>query len=720
MAGAARRVSAALVRLDRRGGIAIVTIDRPPVNALSAALRGELLAVFTALADDATVSAVVLACAGRTFVAGADIAELGTPAFAEADLNVVCHAIEGLDKPVVGALHGTALGGGMDLALACHLRVATATACMGLPEITLGLLPGAGGTQRLPRLVGAERALALMLRGTPVDAGTALTMGLVDAVVEDDPVAAACRVADDWLAQAAPARHTGQCAALRRTSRRAVDAASVPGSLFADARRAIDGRAYGTLAPARIIDCVEKAVNASFAEGLAFERACFTGCLHSAQSIALRHAFRAEREAAHVFGLPDAQARRPVDRVGVVGAGTMGRGIAMAFADAGIPVLLVEVNEFALARGLGALAASYEAMAARGRITAAQRAERTASLRGSLDYTDLRECDLVIEAVVEDMAVKRSVMQCLGDACKTGAIIATNTSTLDVDLLAAATARPADVLGMHFFSPANVMRLLEVVRGRATDLGVLATAMALARRIGKVAVMSGVCDGFIGNRMLEPYLREAEYLLLEGATPAQVDAALEAFGMAMGPCRMIDLAGMDVAASVLTERDKAGRLPPDPAYRVACRALAERGRLGQKAGAGYYRYNGRTPVPDPEVDAILAALGQRLGVRRRDTISDTEIVERCLYPLINEGARILEEGIACRAGDIDVVWLRGFGFPAVKGGPMHLAAVIGLPQLEATLARYARTRGNTFGYWTPAALLRALAASNGRFEAGAS
>lgn len=695
-----------LVSVTRHDSVAMVTIDRPPVNALSASVRQALLNAFDEVARDANIAGVVLACAGRTFVAGADISEFGTAAFAEADLNDVCAAIESLAKPVVCALHGTALGGGMELALACHYRVAAAGARLGLPEVTLGLLPGAGGTQRLPRLIGATRALDMILSGKPVSAAAALQMGLVDLVADGDVTAAARRFVLERMAARTP---------LRPVSSRPVDPASVGPELFSSARAGVANDSRASIAPARIIDCVEAAVQRPFAEGLEYERARFVECMHSPQSTALRHAFLAEREAGKIPGLTKSASLRPITKVGIVGAGTMGGGIAMNFANAGIAVVLAEATADALARGLAMIRGNYEATARKGRITAEQVEQRMALCHGTLDYADLAQCDLVIEAVFESMEVKQAVMARLGEVCKPGAIIATNTSTLDVDVLAAATGRAPDVVGMHFFSPANVMRLLEIVRGRQTAPDVLATVLALARTIQKVAVVAGVCYGFIGNRMLEPYLREAEFLLLEGATPTQVDRALEAFGMAMGPCRMIDMAGVDVAAKVVVERAKEGKLPADPSYRVACRTLAELGRLGQKSGAGYYKYEGRTLVADAEVDGIMQALAAKFGIVRRDAISDEEIVERCLYPLINEGARILEEGIAYRAGDIDIVWINGYGFPAVKGGPMHMANVVGLRRIQARLDHYAQLRGNAHGYWTAAGLLRDRAAAGRPF-----
>jgi 3-hydroxyacyl-CoA dehydrogenase len=692
-----------VVTVTRAGDIAVVTIDRPPVNALCAEVRRGLLHAFDVIASDPSVRAVVLACAGRTFVAGADIAEFDTGAFDEADANDVHAAIEGLGVPVVGALQGTALGGGLELALACHYRVASSTAKLGLPEVTLGLLPGGGGTQRLPRLIGAAAAMDMMLSGTPITAQAALENGLIDAIVEGDLLAEAQACATELIVTGAP---------LRRASERQVDPASVTATLFVDPAAK---SARGSIAPQRIVDCVIAAVRMPFAEGLARERALFVECMRSPESAALRHAFFAEREASRIPGMASNVMLRPVTKVGIVGAGTMGGGIAMCFLNAHIPVVLLDSKPEALERGLAAIRRNYEASVAKGRMTQSQVEQRMASCRGTLDEFDLAGCDLVIEAVFENLEIKKAVLARLAHVCRAGSIIATNTSTLDVDVLAEATGRPEDVVGMHFFSPANVMRLLEVVRGRETAPDVLATVLAVAKRIRKVAVVSGVCFGFIGNRMLEPYLREAEFLLLEGATPTQIDRAIEAFGMAMGPCRMIDMAGMDVAAKVVLERRKEGTLPDDPAYRVPCQKLFELGRCGQKTGAGYYRYEGRKPVHDPEVDAIMAALAGELGIARRSDISDEEIVERCLYPLMNEGARILEEGIAYRAGDIDTVWLNGYGFPSVKGGPMHAAETIGLARIDARLDHYAARRGNAHAYWSSAKLLSDLAATGRRF-----
>jgi 3-hydroxyacyl-CoA dehydrogenase len=441
----------------------------------------------------------------------------------------------------------------------------------------------------------------------------------------------------------------------------------------------------------------------------------FEECRVSPESDAMRHLFFAERAATKIPGMPEGLAPRSIRKVGVLGAGTMGGGIAMNFANAGIPVTIVETSPEALERGLGIVRKNYEASAAKGKMAADEPARRMALLHGSLNDADVADCDMVIEAVFENLDIKKQVARRMGQVCKPGAIIASNTSTLDIDLLAQASGRPGDFLGMHFFSPANVMRLLEIVRGAGTAPDVLHTVVQLARTIGKVPVVSGVCYGFIGNRMLESYLRESEFLMMEGASPAHIDRAVQSLGLAMGPCRMLDMAGLDVAAKVVIERGKAGGLPDDASYRAVVRKMLELGRYGQKTGAGYYRYEGRTPVPDPEVEQLCAALAAQHGIRRRTDIGDEEIIERCLYPLMNEGARILEEGIAYRPGDIDIVWVNGYGFPDYRGGPMHMADSLGLERIAAGLERYARQRGNQHGYWTPSALLLRMRDQKRRF-----
>ena len=698
------------VSLSLHDDVAVVTIDNPPVNAISPAVTRALAAALDQFEAMPQLKALVLACAGRTWVAGGDIQAFEDPAFSAEPLNRTLARVEAQSRPVVAALHGTVLGGGLELAMACHHRVAVQGTRFGMPEVRIGLIPGSLGTQRLPRLVGVERALDLIMGGHMIDTRQASEAGLIDAVVEGsgpDDLLRAALAAASRLASAAAGD-------VRRTSTLAV---GKPSPEVLEKAEAAARKKPGWPQLGAAVRSVRAAVEQSFEVGAAVEAAEFSALVRSPTSKALRHLFFAEREAARIPGLPRDIALRPVRRVGVVGAGTMGGGIAMNFANAGIPTVLVEAGAEALQRGLGLVRKNYEASAAKGRLSAQQVEQRMGLLTGSLDYADLADCDLVIEAVFEDMELKKQVCARLGAVCKPDAIIATNTSTLDVDVLARATGRPQAVVGTHFFSPANVMRLLEVVRGEAAAPEVLATVMQLARTIGKVAVVSGVCYGFIGNRMAEVYMREAEFLMMEGAEPARIDQAVQALGMAMGPCRMLDMAGVDVGAKTVIEYGKAGGLPPDPSYRAVVRKLYEIGRFGQKTGAGYYRYEGRTPLPDPAFAEIARAVGASHGIVRRDDIADAEIVERLLYPLINEGFKILEEGIAYRAGDIDVVWVAGYGFPDHRGGPMHMAEQIGLPVIAQRLAHYAQVRGNPFGYWTPSALLTRMAASGATFAA---
>ena len=691
------------VTLRPHGAIGVLHIDNPPVNALSPATVQGLIDGLAAFEADASLVALVLHCEGRTWVAGGDIASFDDPAFSATPFNGFLARLEAQWRPVVAAVHGTALGGGLELAMACHWRVAPPTARVGLPEVKLGLLPGSLGTQRLPRLAGAERALAMMSTGAMVSARDALAAGILDEISEAAPLDAA-------LARARALADAG--APPRRASALSVDTARLPPDFFATAR-AEAARKPQYPALAAIVDCVEAAATRPFAEGEAVEADRFRMLLRSPASAALRHLFFAERAANKIPGLPADTALREIRTVGVVGAGTMGGGIAMTFANAGFPVTLVEATPEALERGMSIIRAHYEATAAKGRLSAAQVAERLGRIRPTLAYEDLTPCDLVIEAVFENMALKKEIAARLGRVCKAGALIATNTSTLDVDAIAAATGRPADVLGMHFFSPAHVMRLLEVVRGARTDPSVLATVMKLAGRIGKVAVVSGVCYGFIGNRMAEVYMREAEFLLMEGATPAQVDAAVESLGFAMGPCRMLDMAGIDVGAKTVIELGQSGGLPADPSYRAVAQTLFAQGRFGQKTGHGYYRYEGRKPVTREETLATCAELARQHGIARRSDIGEEEMRERLLYTMINEGARILEEGIAYRGSDIDVIWTAGYGFPDHRGGPMHMADATGLATIVARLDHHAATRGNAHGYWTVSPLLRRLADEGG-------
>lgn len=694
------------VTLSRHGAIALLRIDNPPVNALSPAVVAGLAAAVDAFEADPDYQALLVHCEGRTFVAGGDITAFDDPHFSASLYNGTLARIEALGRPVVAALHGTVLGGGLELALACHWRVAHPKTQLGLPEVKLGILPGSLGTQRLPRVVGVELALDMIASGSSIGAARALEVGLVDELSEAAPLEAGIAYTEALLARGAGPR---------RISERKVATESLPPDFFE--RALADAARRKPFHPsARNIVLAVQASTLPFAEGEATEARLFEELRVSPESKALRHLFFAERLASKIPGLPRDTALRPVRSVGVLGAGTMGGGIAMNFANAGIPTVLVETSQAALDRGLGIIRANYEASAAKGRLTAQQVEARMALLRGSLDDAALGDCDLVIEAVFENMDLKKQVCARLGAVCKPGAIIATNTSTLDVDQLAEATGRPADVVGMHFFSPANVMRLLEVVRGAKTAPDVLATVMQLARTIKKVAVVSGVCYGFIGNRMAEVYMREAEFLMMEGASPAQIDGAVEALGMAMGPCRMLDMAGIDVGAKTVIEYGKAGGLPPDDSYRAVVRRMFELGRFGQKTGAGYYRYEGRKPVDDPETARIAAELAAQHGIARRSDIPPQEIVERLLYPLINEGARILDEGIAYRPGDIDMVWVAGYGFPDHRGGPIHMADAIGLPVIAERLAHYAKLRGDPHGYWRISPLLAALAAQGQRLS----
>ena len=684
------------ITFSRDGRIGLVEIHNPPVNALSIPVVDGLASALEQFEATPDLDALVLYGRGRTWVAGADITALEQPGFPTARFNTFLARLEAQARPVVVALHGTVLGGGLELAMACHHRVAQPQTRLGLPEVKIGIIPGSLGTQRLPRLAGAELALELISSGRMIGAAQAASAGLVDAIAEGEPRAIGLAAARAVLAAGAPLRRASTLTAAP-ASAEALD-------------RAAAAKKPGWPQLAAAVRCVRAAQELPFAQGAAVEAAEFEQLVPSPSARALRHLFFAEREAMKIPGLPRDTALRPVRKVGIVGAGTMGGGIAMNFANAGIPTVVVEVSDEALQRGLGLVRRNYEASAAKGRLTREQVDQRMALLQGALDYAALGDCDLVIEAVFEDLALKTEVCARLGAAVKPGAIIATNTSTLDVDALARATGRPADVVGMHFFSPANVMRLLEVVRGAATAPDVLATVMKLASTIGKVPVVSGVCYGFIGNRMAEVYMREAEFLILEGAEPAQVDAAVEALGMAMGPCRMLDMAGVDVGARTVIEYGKAGGLPPDPSYRALVRKLFELGRFGQKTGAGYYRYEGRSPLPDPQVTAIAAALAAEHGIARRERIGPEEIVERLMYPLINEGLKILDEGIAYRPGDIDVVWVAGYGFPDHRGGPMWMAGEIGLDVIAGRLAHYAAQRGNPYGYWTPARRLAAAIA----------
>ena len=683
-----------VVSYQLQGSIGLVQINNPPVNALSRPVRQGILDAINSAQADAS-EAIVLICQGRTFVAGADITEFGKPPV-DPWLPQVLSAIEDSTKPVVAAMHGTALGGGFELALACHYRCALASTRAGLPEVKLGLLPGAGGTQRVPRLAGVEAALDLITSGNPIAMTRARALGLVDAIIEGDELwSGAIAYARDLLDSGAP---------LRRIRDMTIDPATLEPGFFEAARQRLAQRARGQIATDRIVSCLEAAVQLPIEQGLAREAELFRELVQSPESAAMRHLFFAERQAARIRDLPRQTPARPIRQVAVIGGGTMGGGIAMCFANAGMPVVLVEVDDNSLQRGFDIIRKNYNMTVQKGKLTEAKAAARLALIHGTTDYADIADADLVIEAVFENLPLKQEIFARLDGLCKPGAILATNTSYQNVDTIAAATGRPGDVVGMHFFSPANVMKLLEVVRGQHSADDVLATAMAVGKKIGKVCALSGVCYGFIGNRMLEGYSREAQRLLLDGCTPGQVDSALEGFGMAMGPLAMGDLAGLDV---MYKARQARTNLPDDPALFRMGTLLVEMGRQGQKTGAGFYQYDSRTRrrMADPEVEALIKAEAARLQIPQR-AIDNEEIIARCLYPLINEGAKILAEGIAQRPGDIDVVYVYGYAFPAARGGPMYYADQLGLDKVYAGICEFRNRAGAE--YWQPAPLLEQL------------
>ncbi|MEM6622353.1 MAG: 3-hydroxyacyl-CoA dehydrogenase NAD-binding domain-containing protein [Pseudomonadota bacterium] len=679
------------------GDVAVITVNSPPVNALSHAVRSGIVeGVSQAIADDG-VTSIALVCEGRTFIAGADITEFGKPS-KDPHLREVHEQMEACPKPMVAGIFGTALGGGLETALACDARVAVPSAKVGLPEVKLGILPGAGGTQRLPRLVGVEKAIQMICQGDPIGAAEALELGVVDRVTDGD-------LTQETIAMAREIASQGN--QLVKVRDRDEKLAEVDPEVFARARSEWAKKKRGFMAPQNCIGAIEAAATLPFDEGMAAERTLFAELMESDQSAAQRHFFFAERQAAKIPDVPRDTPVREINTAAVLGAGTMGGGIAMNFANAGIPVTIVEQNEEALVRGLGVIQSNYERSAKRGRFSMEEVDRRMGLITGSLDFGAVADVDIVIEAVFENMALKKEIFAKLDATCKAGAILATNTSTLDVDEIAAATARPEDVIGLHFFSPANVMKLLEEVRGEKTAKDVIATCMGLAKRIAKVPVMARVCHGFIGNRMLHAYFDQAFAMLYEGAMPWDVDRALYDFGLAMGPFAMSDLAGLDVSWRIRQEK---GQVNP-----IADR-LCELGRFGQKTKAGYYRYEdgSRTPQPDDVTRQIVEEEGLRLHNQRRE-IGAEEIVERTMLALVNEGARILEEGIALRASDIDVTYVYGYGFPVYRGGPMFHADLIGLPKvLEKIKAFHAAGYGNKV--WQPAALIERLVAESKSFK----
>ncbi len=695
------------VETSRSGSVAVVRFGEPPVNSLGLATRQALAAAISAAIADPGVSAIVLAGRNGTFSAGADIKEFATGGMITApNLHDVIALVAGSPKPIVAAIEGTCLGGGLELALGAHYRVAVATAKVGLPEVKLGLLPGAGGTQRLPRLIGVENALNVILSGEPVPAKLFAGSALFDALVNEDPAGAATTLA------AAKAGELAGKAPPRARDRSAAGPLVEPLLGFA---RTTAGAAYAAYpAPLKIIDALEAAATQSFEDGLATERQLFAELMVTPVSRALRHAFFAERAASKIPDVPESTPVRPIASAAIIGAGTMGTGIAINFLNAGIPVFLLEVGKEALDKGVARIADTYAGQVKKGRLKPADAEARGKLLTPTLSYDDIGGADIVIEAVFEDMAIKEKVFTTLDAVMKPGAILASNTSTLDLDRIAAVTKRPGDVVGTHFFSPANIMKLLEVVRGKATAPDVLATTMKLARTLKKTAVVSGVCDGFIGNRMLEQYLRQALFLVDEGADPAAIDAACEKFGFAMGPFRVSDLAGNDIGWHI---RKRRALEHPDVVYSKIADKLCELGRFGQKTGGGWYDYKpgDRNAYPSKVVADLIAAHRQAIGVTPRK-VSSREIVDRLVFALVNEGAHILAEGIAQRASDIDIVYLTGYGFPVFRGGPMCYADEIGLYAVALRMRELARNPYGDPGFWTPAPLLERLAASGGSFN----
>lgn len=691
------------VHYETRGEIALLSIDNPPVNPLSSGVRHGLFeGVNKALADDA-VKAIVVTGMHRAFIAGADISEFGAAATEGPSLGETLDTMEGSSKPIVAAINGTAFGGGLEVALCCDYRVAAPTAPVGLPEVKLGLLPGAGGTQRLPRLIGAEAALQAIISGDPILAPDALAMGIVDEIVKGDIVDDAIAFAEKVVADG------GQTRKIRDLDEK-IQGDRGNRAVFEKFEANLNRTHRGQFAPAQILKCVDAAVNAEdFDAGMAVEQACFAECLKHPQREALIHIFFAERAANKIPDLPKDVPLLEINKGSVIGAGTMGGGIAMCFANAGIPVRIHDNDPENLARGVEVIRGNYARTVSKGRLSQEEMDKRMSLIIPTENFDDLGDGDVVVEAVYENLDLKKDIFTRLDSVMKEGALLATNTSGLDVDAIAASTSRPQDVCGMHFFSPANVMRLLEVVKGEASSPVALGTAMALGKRLGKVSVMAGNCPGFIGNRMLGGYTRQANLMILEGAMPAQVDKVMYDFGLAMGPFAMNDMVGLDLgwrARKMMGGTNEATARIPDE--------LCELGRFGQKNGKGFYRYEegDRTPLPDPEAEEVIAKVSEELGYERRD-FSDDEILKRCLYPLVNIGAKLLEEGHALRAGDIDTVYVNGYGFPTYVGGPMWYADTQGLDNVLADIERFFAESGDDV--WKPSELLRKLASEGKSF-----
>ena len=687
-----------LIQLRKENEIAVITINNPPVNALSPGVPEGISEALDQIAHDADTRAVVLIGGGRTFIAGADIKEFGKMTSGKvrgAGLLPFLLKIEDSKKPVIVAIHGTAFGGGLEVAMACHYRVAVSSAQVGQPEVKLGIIPGAAGTQRLPRLAGVAKAVEMCTTGNPVKAADALQFGIVDRIIEGDLLPGAIAFAREAATKPAPKT---------RERNDKLGNATENAPIFSAARETVAKKQRGLLAPVAAIKAIEAATILPFTEGCQVEQKLFTECLFSDQSKALIHVFFSEREVGKIPDVPKETPLLPVKSAAVVGAGTMGGGIAMVLANAGIPVLLKDADQLALDRGLATIQSNYANSAKRGRFTPQEAEERFKRITPTLSYDDFSKADLVIEAVFEGMALKKEVFKELDRVCKPGSILASNTSTLDIDEIASATSRPTYIIGTHFFSPANVMRLLEIVRGKATSREVIATCMQLSKPLGKIGVLVGNCRGFVGNRMFGPYRREAQFLVEEGASVVAIDKALSDFGMALGPLATGDLAGLDVGWRIRKEYrhlEKPGIRQP-----FVEDNLCELGRFGQKTGAGWYQYDEqRRAMPDPVVDDLIRKWVTVAGIPQRE-ISAAEIVDRCLYALVNEGARILEEGYALRASDIDIIYLNGYGFPAYRGGPMWYADTVGLKQAYARISEFHRQHGEI---WQPAPLLARLA-----------
>jgi 3-hydroxyacyl-CoA dehydrogenase len=684
--------SSSVVRVERDGELALVIVHNPPVNTITAEVRSGLRQALEQIQASNDVRGVLLLCEGSTFFSGADIGEFSGPP-KEEEYRHLFNDYEALSVPAVAAMHGTVMGGGLEIALACHYRGAAAGTRFGMPEVTLGIIPGAGGTQRMPRLIGADQTLEMIVSARPVDAAKGRELGFIDEIIEGDLRSGAIAYLRSLIAAGKGPRRTGEMT---------VSAGSATAEVF-DRQRQQARKLYPNRQAAQVaVDVVQAATQMSFQQGLEYETKRVNECKDSVESRGAVHVFFAERETRRIPGLRDSVKARPIKSAGVIGAGTMGGGIAICFANAGIPVVLLDASEQGLSKGLATLDKTYQSMMDRGRLGVDDKAKRRALISSSLSYDALKNADVIIEAVFENMDLKRKIFTELDRVAKPGAVLATNTSTLDIEQIAVVTKRPQDVIGMHFFSPANVMPLLEVVRTTKTSDETIRTVMDLAKPLRKTPVLAKICYGFIGNRMMEGYAREAERMVLEGATPRQIDTALEEWGMAMGILAVFDMAGIDVGVNV--HKANASQFPPDPAYYQADFALHDAGRLGQKNGKGYYRYEpgNRSRFDDPEAIRIIAERAQQLQVPQRQHTKD-EILERCLYPLLNEGLRVLGEGVALRASDIDVVWAAGYGFPRYRGGPMFYAETVGLEVLLAGMRKYQDIFGPI--HWQPAPLL---------------